>query len=117
VSGLKKGRTTTEAIVGVSTYFHSARDRIPDTLVLKHEVFTAIEMTIAEVQGILEIDPFELSPFLYDREIIRGQGLPVFLHILRLVHSLFHHVEIGARGQGYNGLESLKQPWSQPPSE
>jgi len=55
---------TTESVVEVSTYLHSARNRIPDTLVLEHRVVTTIEMTIALVQGIFEIDPFELPPFL-----------------------------------------------------
>ena len=68
----------------VFTYLHSARDRIPDTLVLKHGVVTTLEITITLFQGIFEIDPFELSPFLFlqDRETDRGQMLSVILHIL-----------------------------------
>jgi len=63
MNGFGVSWTITEAIVEVSTYFHSARNRISDTLVLEHGVVTAIEVTIALVQGILEIYPFELPPF------------------------------------------------------
>jgi len=64
MNGLGVSWITTEAIVKVSTYFHSARNRISDTLVLEHGVVTTIEMTIALVQGIFEIYPFELPLFL-----------------------------------------------------
>jgi hypothetical protein len=101
-----------EDIVGVFTYFQSARDRTPDTPFLKHGVVVTIKMTIAEVQGIIETNSFELSPFHQDPEIDWRQWLPVMLHDFYLVCGLFHHEEIGARGQGHNNLSRLKQPQS-----
>jgi hypothetical protein len=101
----------------MSTYFHSARDRIPDTLVLEHGVVMTIKTGVSLVQGIFEVDPFELPPFLQDCELDRRQMSPVFLHNLWLVHGMFHHAEIGAREQGYNSLGRLKQPRSQSLSE